>query len=463
MIRSLKTCLKSDLFRETVTIIVPIWAVLGIFILSMFLIFIPSLENSLTDQKKETIQTLTHSAVSLLSEYQERSLTGELTMSEAKSRAIERIRYLRYGADAKDYFWIIDLHPFMLMHPYRPDLEGRDLTSFTDIQGGFPFMGMVETALKKGEGHVNYYWQWKDAPHHVAPKISYVKLFKPWGWIVGTGIYVEDIQKEIRIITSKIKQIFTAVLFMIFTLSIYITWQTIRIRNRKQTAEHTVQKEKEVLSLILESTPHGISLIDKDDRYVYVNPYFTKITGYTLADIPDKQAWFQKAYPDPEYRQRIIDTWKTDFPIEGRVHVREFKITCKDGRNKDIEFRSSFATDKKISVLTDITQRKEAETIRREKDRLQGVLELSGAVCHEMNQPLMSISGYFELILLDLPETDPHFPRIKKIQAQLERMADITKKLMKISRYQTKDYLDGKILDINGPPDTDPKKNNRRD
>jgi PAS domain S-box-containing protein len=250
---------------------------------------------------------------------------------------------------------------------------------------------------------------------------------------------------------------------MIFTLSIYITWQTIRIRNRKQTAEHTVQKEKEVLSLILESTPHGISLIDKDDRYVYVNPYFTKITGYTLADIPDKQAWFQKAYPDPEYRQRIIDTWKTDFPIEGRVHVREFKITCKDGRNKDIEFRSSFATDKKISVLTDITQRKEAETIRREKDRLQGVLELSGAVCHEMNQPLMSISGYFELILLDLPETDPHFPRIKKIQAQLERMADITKKLMKISRYQTKDYLDGKILDINGPPDTDPKKNNRRD
>lgn len=458
LIRSLKTCLTFDLFKEIFTIIVPIWAVFGIFILSVSLIFIPSFKNSLTDQKKELIQSLTHSAVSLLSECHKRVLSGELTETQAKSRARERIRYLRYGADGKDYFWIIDLHPFMIMHPFRPDLEGRDLTSFSYIQGDYPFLGMVETALNQGEGYVNYYWQWKDAPHKIVPKISYVKLFEPWGWIVGTGLYVEDVQKEIRLLVNKIKQVFMAVFLVIFALSIYITWQTIRIRNKKITAEQAAQKEKQTLALILESTPHGITLIDKDDRYVYVNPYFTKITGYTLADIPDKQTWFRKAYPDPADRQRVMDAWKTDTTIEGPVHIREFKITCKNGEVKDIEFRSSYTADKKISVLTDITQRKKADTVCREKDRLQGVLELSGAVCHEMNQPLMSISGYFELIMLDMPETDPHYPRIKKIQAQLERMADITKKLMKISRYRTKDYLDGKIVDINGPPDTKPEK-----
>jgi PAS domain S-box-containing protein len=458
MIRSLKTWLKSDLFKETFSIIVPIWAVMGIFILSVLLFFIPSLENGLTDQKKEIIRTLTRSAVSLLSEYQERTVSGELTLPEAKSRARERIRYLRYGAEGKDYFWIIDRHPFMIMHPYRPELEGRDMTSVTDIQGNFPFIGMVETALNQGEGYVNYYWQWKDAPHKIVPKISYVKMFEPWGWIVGTGIYVEDVQKDIRLVTSKARQVFTAVFCVILALSAYITWQTIRIRNKKLTAERAAQKEKEILSMILESTPHGITLIDRDDQYLYVNPYFTKITGYTLADIPDKQTWFQKAYPDPDYRQQIIDTWETDIPVEGKVHVREFKITCRDGQIKDIEFRSSFALDKKISVLTDITQRKEAEAIRREKDRLQGVLELSGAVCHEMNQPLMSISGYFDLILLDMPETDPHYPRIKKIQAQLERMAGITQKMMRISRYRTKDYLNGKILDLDKAPDSDPEK-----
>jgi hypothetical protein len=57
-----------------------------------------------------------------------------------------------------------------------------------------------------------------------------------------------------------------------------------------------------------------------------------------------------------------------------------------------------------------------------------------------------------------MPETDPHFPRIKKIQAQLGRMADITKKLMQISRYRTKDYLNRKIVDIDGSPGMDPKK-----
>lgn len=458
MIQILKKCLKSDLFKETFTIIVPIWAVFGIFILSVCLIFIPSFKNSLTDQKKELIQSLTQNAVSLLSEYHERVLSGELTVTQAKSRAKERIRYLRYGAEAKDYFWIIDRHPFMIMHPYCPDMEGRDLSSLSDEQNNFPFIDMVKTALNQEEGYVNYYWQWKDAPHKIVPKISYVKLFDPWGWIVGTGLYVEDVQKEIRLLVNKINQVFMAVFLVIFALSIYITWQTIRIRNKKITAEHTAQKEKQTLALILESTPHGITLIDRDDKYLYVNPYFTKITGYTLADIPDKHAWFQKAYPDPAYRKLVLDAWKNDTPIEGPVHIREFRIMCRDGQIKDIEFRSSYTADKKISVLTDITQRKEADIIRREKDRLQGVLEVSGAVCHEMNQPLMSISGYFELMMLNMSEDDPNYPRIKKIQDQLERMAGITKKMMQISRYRTKDYLNGKIVDISGTPDADPQK-----
>ena len=98
--------------------------------------------------------------------------------------------------------------------------------------------------------------------------------------------------------------------------------------------------------------------------------------------------------------------------------------------------------------MTDVTQRKESEKIITEKDRLQGALELSRAVCHEMTQPLMSVLGYFDLILLDMPADDTNYSRICKIQTQLERMSGITKKLMNISTYQTKDYLNEKILDL---------------
>ena len=219
------------------------------------------------------------------------------------------------------------------------------------------------------------------------------------------------------------------------------------ITSRKQ-AENARQKEKETLSIILESTPHGIAMTDNNDKYLYLNPYFTKITGYTLKDIPGKEDWFKKAYPDIGNREKAYDAWGDDSDQFGQGSNREFKIKCKNGQSKHIEFRSTFLKDLKITVLTDVTSRKQSEEMIREKDRLQGVLELSGAVCHEMNQPLMSIQGYFDLILMDIDEDSPLYSKINKIQTQIDRLSNITKKLMEISRYETKDYLKEKIVDI---------------
>lgn len=219
------------------------------------------------------------------------------------------------------------------------------------------------------------------------------------------------------------------------------------ISERKQ-AEKALKKEKETLSIILESIPLGIVMIDNNNQYLYMNSTFTSITGYTLKDISSKEEWFEKVYSDVDYRKKVAKAWERDILHDGPGKVREFKIKCKDGNIKHIEFRSSFLKNEKISVLTDVTTRKKSEEMVREKDRLQGVLELSGTVSHEMSQPLMSTLGYFDLILMDMPVDDPNYSRINKIQTQLARMSNITKKLMKISRYQTKNYLNGKILDL---------------
>ncbi len=226
---------------------------------------------------------------------------------------------------------------------------------------------------------------------------------------------------------------------------IHTIWRDITHRKK---AEAIRQKEKETLSTILESTPHGIALIDNQGSYLYVNPYFTKITGYRLTDISFKGEWFKKAYPDKVYRKTVSELWDSDCNHTGLGKTREFTIRCKNGRSKQIEFRSTFLKERKISVLTDITNRKKSEEMLREKDRLQGVFELSGAVCHEMNQPLMSIQGYFDLILMDISKAHPLYPKINKILAQIRRLSDITKKLMEISRYETKDYLKEKIVDL---------------
>jgi len=85
-----------------------------------------------------------------------------------------------------------------------------------------------------------------------------------------------------------------------------------------------------------------------------------------------------------------------------------------------------------------------------EKDKLRGVLEMAGAVCHEINQPLMSISGYSELLLSDKKKEDKDFKYLKEINQQVKRIGNITKKLMNITQYKTKNYLKGHIIDING-------------
>lgn len=83
-----------------------------------------------------------------------------------------------------------------------------------------------------------------------------------------------------------------------------------------------------------------------------------------------------------------------------------------------------------------------------EKEKLQGVIEMSGAVCHEMNQPLQVLSGIAELLMMDIEEGNPLYEKVIMLKEQTERMGEITNKLMKVTSYKTKAYLDTNIIDI---------------
>lgn len=83
-----------------------------------------------------------------------------------------------------------------------------------------------------------------------------------------------------------------------------------------------------------------------------------------------------------------------------------------------------------------------------EKEKLKGIVEIAGAICHELNQPMQVVLGYTELLMMDVPEDAPLYDSIKAIKSQIERMGTITKKLMTITQYKTKDYLKGKIVDL---------------
>jgi methyl-accepting chemotaxis protein len=178
-------------------ILVQFLLVILVFLVLIFFSLLPSLKDLVFTEKERQTRNMVETVIALLSEYHAREQQGEFSRSEAQLRAKKRIGHLRYGPEGKDYFWINDFTPVMVMHPFRPDLEGKDLATFKDPAGKALFLEMVEVCRSRGEGTVAYQWQWKDDATRLEPKLSYVKAFAPWGWIVGTGIYVNDVHEQV--------------------------------------------------------------------------------------------------------------------------------------------------------------------------------------------------------------------------------------------------------------------------
>ena len=165
------------------------------FLLLITLYLIPAIHDSIYEGKKNKTREMVYTALGILDSLHQKEQTGALTREEAQSRARATIASMTFGENRQDYFWINDYHPRMIMHPFRPDLDGADISGFQDPQGLNLFVEMVEVVQKQNTGYVEYLWQYYDDKERIEPKISYVAGFEPWEWIVGTGVYIHDVEK----------------------------------------------------------------------------------------------------------------------------------------------------------------------------------------------------------------------------------------------------------------------------
>ncbi len=125
---------------------------------------------------------------------QERVERGELPREDAKREALEAMRTFRYGHN--DYMWVSDYDSRLISHP-DPHLHGADFSKTTDIHGNFIVPPMVEVALKNGEGYTRYFWRRLGEDKPVA-KLTYSRHFEPWEWVIGTGVYIDDVERELK-------------------------------------------------------------------------------------------------------------------------------------------------------------------------------------------------------------------------------------------------------------------------
>ncbi len=239
-------------FKTSLKILIPLYATYVLFVVSILAIFLPMQKNNMMDQKKKMIHSLTESTWSLLTEYDKRVKRGELSLKDAQQRAIDRVRNLRYGIEGKDYFWIQDMNSRVIMHPYVSELEGKDQTDYVDADGKHVFAEFAKMVHDNGSGYVEYMWQWKDEKNRITPKISYIKGFSPWGWVLGTGLYLDDINDEVTLLTQEFVKIFLGVFLIVIVMSFYISWQTVKIEKKKRLAEKQKGLEDLRLKKILE-------------------------------------------------------------------------------------------------------------------------------------------------------------------------------------------------------------------
>ncbi|NWD71544.1 methyl-accepting chemotaxis protein [Pseudomonas gingeri] len=162
-------------------------------LLILGLLMLRQIHDDLYQAKAQKTQHLVQVASGILNYYHDLETAGTLSREAAQKQALSVVRGLRYNQT--DYFWINDLRPVMIMHPASPKLEGQDLSGIRDPDGYAVFNEMVTLTKAKGAGMVNYRWP-KPGASAPVQKTSYVQLFEPWGWIVGSGVYVDDLQDE---------------------------------------------------------------------------------------------------------------------------------------------------------------------------------------------------------------------------------------------------------------------------
>lgn len=153
------------------------------------------MHRDLLDARKVMVKNLVESSYQILAKYEADVRLGRMTEADAKQSALATIKSQRYGDG--NYFWINDLTPTMVMHPIKPELDGKALDKSKTPDGAFLFNDMVSLVQKSGEGFYAYLWP-KPGFEQPVRKMSYIKKFEPWGWIIGSGVYLDDVDKAFR-------------------------------------------------------------------------------------------------------------------------------------------------------------------------------------------------------------------------------------------------------------------------
>jgi two-component system cell cycle sensor histidine kinase/response regulator CckA len=186
-------------------------------------------------------------------------------------------------------------------------------------------------------------------------------------------------------------------------------WLRREVEERRR-AEAEALEEKERFRVLVDEAPLGVALISPGGQYLYVNQMFRELFGYSLEDLTSGRSWFELAFPDPDYRTQVIDTWRTDIGEAGpgQSRIRVFWATARDGTEKLINFRSvGLASGEQLIIYEDITAREQAaKDLRRSEKRYRDLFDgiTDYILTHDLQGRMLSLNRAVAAVFGRTPE-----------------------------------------------------------
>jgi len=398
-------------------LVLPLLFTFILYVFTWIFFFMPLVEKSITDRKKETIKEVTYAIWNILEFYNMQVIEGNMNLDEAQKMAINTISQIRYGKEKKDYFWINDFRPYMIMHPYLPELNNKNLSNFINQDNRYIFNEMVDLVMHNNEGFLSYKWQLKDDSSFIQPKISFIKAYHPWKWVIGTGVYISDIDEEIASMKNKL---ITVTFLITITILIVFAYTIQRGIKKEKQLEEIEKKYKKLFD--------GAS----DSILILKNGYFTDCNNSAL-DLFNcsRNELIGKSVIDfsPEYQEdgEKSKTKASEILIKsvnGESQFFEWTHLRYNGEKFIAEISlSNIEINKEIyliSFIRDITQRKADErNLLQAMERAEASDKLKSAflanMSHEIRTPMNGILGFAQLVQDRELETDKREEYLKII------------------------------------------------
>jgi methyl-accepting chemotaxis protein len=375
-VQSIKTRLMALGLLATVgTVLVALWLLFG-------------LKQSLLEDREVKTRNLVEAAVTLVEHYHNLVSPGQLDEATAQKQAAQAVKAMRY--DGKEYFWINDMQPRMVMHTTKPELDGKDLSNIKDPTGKPLFVEFVRMVREHGAGFVNYMWP-KPGEKDPIDKISYVKGFAPWGWVIGSGIYIDDVNTAFWHQAAEM----SAIILVLLSGIIGLSWQLGRsiIRPLAEVVEQSSRVVNHNDFTVAVAVPRTYEVGQVAQA---VNALMDKLRHVTLESREASQRFIHAAHDLTQSTQQVSTSSQRQAEATGTVAaiIEEVSVAISEIANNAREAEGMVEKGGQDSKhVMDITQQTMAIT-----HQIAGSIKTSSAKVEQLLDSSNQISGIVSVI-----------------------------------------------------------------